>query len=93
MKLTKNPSQDTDVFRNTDSSVSQNILDLYFEDKKTLGTVLSNLPGTNLKRKFSSDVGDLQNLDVPSKIPRKGWFLNGLSLLVVFFLMQGVRVQ
>ncbi|KAL8190134.1 UNVERIFIED_CONTAM: hypothetical protein K2H54_041057 [Gekko kuhli] len=71
LRLTKNPSQDTDVFRNTDSSVSQHILDLYFEDKKTLGTVLSNLPGASLKRKFSSDVGDLQNLDVPNKIPRK----------------------
>ncbi|XP_060089809.1 LON peptidase N-terminal domain and RING finger protein 2 [Heteronotia binoei] len=71
LRLTKTPSQDTDVFRNTDSSVSQHILDLYFEDKKTLGTVLYNLPGASLKRKFSSDVGDLQNIDVPSKIPRK----------------------
>uniref|UniRef100_A0ACB8FJM7 Uncharacterized protein n=1 Tax=Sphaerodactylus townsendi TaxID=933632 RepID=A0ACB8FJM7_9SAUR len=62
----KNPSQETDVFRNTDSSVSHHILDLYFEDKKTLGTVLSNLPSASLKRKLSSDAAD-----VPSKIPRK----------------------
>lgn len=79
MRLTKTPSQEADVFRNTDSSVSHHILDLHFEDnKKTLGTVLSNLPGANLKRKFSSDAGDLQSLDVPSKIPRKGQFLNVL---------------
>nr|XP_056717973.1 LON peptidase N-terminal domain and RING finger protein 2 [Euleptes europaea] len=71
LRLTKNPSQETDVFRNTDSSVSHHILDSYFEDKKSLETVLSNLPGASLKRKFSSDAGNLQNLDVPSKIPRK----------------------
>ncbi|KAJ6667435.1 hypothetical protein lerEdw1_016556 [Lerista edwardsae] len=72
LRLTKTPSQEADVFRNTDSSVSHHILDLHFEDnKKTLGTVLSSLPGASLKRKFSSDAGDLQSLDVPSKIPRK----------------------
>lgn len=77
----KTPSKETDVFRNTDSSVSHHIRDLHFEDnKKTLGTVLSSLPGASLKRKFSSDAADLQTLDIPSKIPRKGQFLN-----VVFF--------
>ncbi|XP_053167637.1 LON peptidase N-terminal domain and RING finger protein 2 [Hemicordylus capensis] len=72
LRLTKTLSQETDVFRSSDSSVSHHILDLHFEDnKKTLGTVLSSLPGASLKRKLSSDVGDLQSLEVPSKIPRK----------------------
>ncbi|XP_062982337.1 LON peptidase N-terminal domain and RING finger protein 2 [Elgaria multicarinata webbii] len=72
LRLTKKPSQETDVYRSPDSSVSNHILDSYFEDnKKTLGTVLSNLPGASLKRKFSNDVGDLQSLEVPCKIPRK----------------------
>nr|XP_028583729.1 LON peptidase N-terminal domain and RING finger protein 2 [Podarcis muralis] len=71
LKLTKNLSQDTDAYRSTESSVSHHILDFSFEDnKKTLGTVLSSLPGASLKRKFSSD-GDLQSLGVPIKIPRK----------------------
>lgn len=74
LKLTKNLSQDTDAYRSTESSVSHHILDFSFEDnKKTLGTVLSSLPGASLKRKFSSD-GDLQSLGVPIKIPRKGVF-------------------
>ncbi|XP_061482846.1 LON peptidase N-terminal domain and RING finger protein 2 isoform X2 [Rhineura floridana] len=72
LKLTKNLFQEADVYRSTDSPVSHHILDFCFEDnKKTLGTVLSSLPGASLKRKFSSDVGDLQSLEVPSKIPRK----------------------
>lgn len=72
-RLTKNPSQESDVFRSTDSPTSHNVLDRYFEDsKKSLGAVLSNLPGTGLKRKLSSDMRDIQSLDVPSKIPKKG---------------------
>ncbi|KAH0624618.1 hypothetical protein JD844_032274 [Phrynosoma platyrhinos] len=72
LRLTKSPSQETDVYRSADTSVSHTILDSYFEEnKKTLGTVLSSLPSASLKRKYSSDVGDLQGLDVPSKIPRK----------------------
>ncbi|XP_042314663.1 LON peptidase N-terminal domain and RING finger protein 2 [Sceloporus undulatus] len=72
LRLTKNPSEETDVHRNADTSVSHPILDSYFEEnKKTLETVLSSLPSSSLKRKYSSDVGDSQVLDVPSKIPRK----------------------
>lgn len=72
-RLTKTPSQESDVFRSTDSSVSHHILDLYFEDnKKSLGAILSSLPGVGLKRKLSSDMRDLQSLDVPNKIPKKG---------------------
>lgn len=72
-RLTKNPSQEPDVFRSTDSPASHNVLDRYFEDsKKSLGAILSSLPGTGLKRKLSSDMRDIQSLDVPSKIPKKG---------------------
>lgn len=72
-RLTKTPSQESDVFRSTDSPVSHHVLDLYFEDnKKSLGAILSSLPGVGLKRKLSSDMRDLQNLDVPNKIPKKG---------------------
>ncbi|PKU36211.1 lon peptidase n-terminal domain and ring finger protein 2 [Limosa lapponica baueri] len=71
-RLTKTPSQESDVFRSTDSPVSHHVLDLYFEDnKKSLGAILSSLPGVGLKRKLSSDLRDLQSLDVPNKIPKK----------------------
>ncbi|XP_010118873.1 PREDICTED: LON peptidase N-terminal domain and RING finger protein 2, partial [Chlamydotis macqueenii] len=71
-RLTKTPSQESDVFRSTDSSVSHHVLDLCFEDnKKSLGAILSSLPGVGLKRKLSSDTRDLQSLDVPNKIPKK----------------------
>ncbi|KAI1241701.1 hypothetical protein IHE44_0005188 [Lamprotornis superbus] len=71
-RLTKTPSQESDVFRNTDSSVTHHVLDLYFDDnKKSLGAILSSLPGVGLKRKLSSDTRDLQSLDVPSKILKK----------------------
>ncbi|XP_070799453.1 LON peptidase N-terminal domain and RING finger protein 2 [Pituophis catenifer annectens] len=70
LRLTRNPSQENDVYRCIDSSISHH--DFYSEEnKKTLGKVLSSLPSANLKRKFSTDGGDLQNLDVPSKIHRK----------------------
>uniref|UniRef100_A0A8B9EML9 LON peptidase N-terminal domain and ring finger 2 n=1 Tax=Anser cygnoides TaxID=8845 RepID=A0A8B9EML9_ANSCY len=70
--LTKNPSQESDVFRSTDSPVAHHVLDRYFEDnKKSLGAILSSLPGAGLKRKLSSDMRDLQSLDVPNKIPKK----------------------
>ncbi|XP_025891433.1 LON peptidase N-terminal domain and RING finger protein 2, partial [Nothoprocta perdicaria] len=69
LRLTKSPSQESDVFRSTDSSVSHV---LYFEDnKKSLGTILSSLPGAGLKRKLSSDMRDLHSSDVPNKIPKK----------------------
>lgn len=72
-RLTKNPSQESDVFRSTDSPVAHNVLDRYFEDnKKSLGAILSSLPGAGLKRKLSGDVRDLQSLDVPNKVPKKG---------------------
>lgn len=72
-RLTKTPSQESDVFRSTDSPVSHHVLDFYFEDnKKSLGAILSSLPGVSLKRKLSSDMRDLQSLDVPNKIPKKG---------------------
>uniref|UniRef100_A0A8C4YN57 LON peptidase N-terminal domain and ring finger 2 n=1 Tax=Gopherus evgoodei TaxID=1825980 RepID=A0A8C4YN57_9SAUR len=65
-------SQEPDVLRSTNSSLSHNVLDLHFEDnKKSLGTILSSLPGPRLKRKLSSDLTDLQSLDVPNKIPKK----------------------
>ncbi|XP_019379393.1 PREDICTED: LON peptidase N-terminal domain and RING finger protein 2, partial [Gavialis gangeticus] len=68
----KTPSQESDFLRNTDSSASHPALDLYCEDnKKSLGAILSSLPGDNLKRKLSSDLKDLQSLDVPNKIPKK----------------------
>ncbi|KFQ80256.1 LON peptidase N-terminal domain and RING finger protein 2, partial [Phoenicopterus ruber ruber] len=71
-RLTKTSSQESDVFRSTDSPVSHHVLDLYFEDnKKSLGAILSSLPGAGLKRKLSSDMRDLQSLDVPNKIPKK----------------------
>ncbi|NXT19748.1 LONF2 protein, partial [Syrrhaptes paradoxus] len=71
-RLTKTPSQDSDIFRSTDSPVSHHVLDLYFEDnKKSLGAILSSLPGVGLKRKLSSDTRDLQSLDVPNKMPKK----------------------
>lgn len=72
-RLTKTPSQESDVFRSTDSSVTHHVLDLYFEDnKKSLGAILSSLPEVGLKRKLSSDMRDLQSLDVPNKILKKG---------------------
>ncbi|XP_038234640.1 LON peptidase N-terminal domain and RING finger protein 2 isoform X2 [Dermochelys coriacea] len=70
-KLTKALSQESDVLRSTNSSVSHNVLDLHFEDHKSLGTILSSLPVARLKRKLSSDLRDLQSLDVPNKIPKK----------------------
>ncbi|KAM6385340.1 LON peptidase N-terminal domain and RING finger protein 2 isoform 2-T2 [Alca torda] len=71
-RLTKTPSQESDVFRSTDSPVSHHGLDLYFEEnKKSLGAILSSLPGVGLKRKLSSDMRDLKSLDVPNKIPKK----------------------
>ncbi|KAH1187605.1 LON peptidase N-terminal domain and RING finger protein 2 isoform X2 [Mauremys mutica] len=71
-RLTKALSQEPDVLRSTNSSLSPNVLDLHFEDnKKSLGTILSSLPGARLKRKLSSDLTDLQSLDVPNKIPKK----------------------
>lgn len=72
-RLTKTPSQESDVFRSSDSPVPHHVLDLYFEDnKKSLGAILSSLPGVGLKRKLSNDMRDLQSLDVPNKIPKKG---------------------
>ncbi|CAM5075108.1 unnamed protein product [Natator depressus] len=70
-KLTKALSQESDVLRSTNSSLSHNVLDLHFEDQKSLGTILSSLPVARLKRKLSSDSRDLQSLDVPNKIPKK----------------------
>ncbi|KAF4799967.1 LON peptidase N-terminal domain and RING finger protein 2 [Turdus rufiventris] len=71
-RLTKTPSQESDVFRNSDSSVTHHVLDLYFDDnKKSLGAILSGLPGVGLKRKLSSETRDLQSLDVPNKILKK----------------------
>ncbi|XP_008165607.3 LON peptidase N-terminal domain and RING finger protein 2 isoform X2 [Chrysemys picta bellii] len=70
-RLTKALSQEPDVLR-TNSSLSHNVLDFHFEDnKKSLGTILSSLPSARLKRKLSSDLMDLQSLDVPNKIPKK----------------------
>lgn len=85
LRLTRNPSQENDVYRCIDSSISHH--DFYSEEnKKTLGKVLSSLPSANLKRKFSTDGGDLQNLDVPSKIHRKG-LLQPLTGSQFFFLI------
>ena len=93
-RLTKTPPQESDVFRSSDSPVPHYVLDLYFEDnKKSLGAILSSLPGAGLKRKLSNDMRDLQSLDVPNKIPKKGlccgmgrgYLLHILKIINYFF--------
>ncbi|XP_007501189.1 LON peptidase N-terminal domain and RING finger protein 2 isoform X1 [Monodelphis domestica] len=64
-------SQESDVYQNSDSSVSHHVLDLHFEDKKTFKTALSNVSSASLKRKFSADLEDVLNLNIPNKISKE----------------------
>ncbi|XP_028904080.1 LON peptidase N-terminal domain and RING finger protein 2 isoform X1 [Ornithorhynchus anatinus] len=71
-RLTKTPSQESDVFQSTDSSVSHHVVNLHFEDApKTLKTVPSRFASPRLKREFTSDLEDVQNSDIPNKIPKE----------------------
>uniref|UniRef100_A0ABI7W499 LON peptidase N-terminal domain and ring finger 2 n=1 Tax=Felis catus TaxID=9685 RepID=A0ABI7W499_FELCA len=68
----KNPSEKSDVFRNTNSSVLYFILGLHFEeDKEVLESILPGAPSTSLKRQFPNDMEDVHDLNGPGKIPKK----------------------
>ncbi|XP_004400172.1 PREDICTED: LON peptidase N-terminal domain and RING finger protein 2 [Odobenus rosmarus divergens] len=68
----KNPSEKSDVFRNTNSSVLYFILGLHFEeDKEVLESILPVAPSTGLKRQFPNDLEDVHDLNGPGKIPKK----------------------
>uniref|UniRef100_A0A8C3VP33 LON peptidase N-terminal domain and ring finger 2 n=1 Tax=Catagonus wagneri TaxID=51154 RepID=A0A8C3VP33_9CETA len=68
----KNPSEKSDVFRSTDSSVLYFILGLHCEeDKKMLESILPVVPSTGLKRQFPNDLEDARDLNAPGKIPKK----------------------
>ncbi|KAM5253176.1 LOW QUALITY PROTEIN: LON peptidase N-terminal domain and RING finger protein 2 [Hipposideros larvatus] len=69
----QNPSEKSDVFRNTNSSVLYFILGLHQEeDKAMLESILPVAPSTGLKRQFPNDLEDAQDLnDAPGKIPKK----------------------
>ncbi|XP_051840683.1 LON peptidase N-terminal domain and RING finger protein 2 isoform X1 [Antechinus flavipes] len=68
-QFNKTLSQESDVYQNSDSSVSHHVLGLHFEDKKTtFKTALSNV---NLKREFPTDSEDVQNLNIPNKISKE----------------------
>lgn len=61
------------MFRNTNSSVLYFILGLHFEeDKEVLESILPAAPSTGLKRQFPNDLEDVQDLNGPGKIPKKG---------------------
>lgn len=72
-QLTKATSQASNPLQSSDSStVSHHTSDLQQEErKKTLEVVLSNLPGASLKRQLSSNSGDLQAVEMPSKLVKK----------------------
>ncbi|XP_062934381.1 LON peptidase N-terminal domain and RING finger protein 2 [Cynocephalus volans] len=68
----ENPSEKSDVLRNTSSSVLSFILGLHFEeDKKTLESILPEAPSSGLKRQLPNDMVDAQDLSTPGKIPKK----------------------
>ncbi|XP_077912935.1 LON peptidase N-terminal domain and RING finger protein 2 isoform X2 [Halichoerus grypus] len=68
----KNPSEKSDVFRNTNSSVLYFTLGLHFEeDKEVLESILPVAPSTSLKRQFPNDLEDVHDLNGPGKIPKK----------------------
>ncbi|XP_072597627.1 LON peptidase N-terminal domain and RING finger protein 2 isoform X2 [Vulpes vulpes] len=70
--LDQNPSEKSDVFRNTSSSVLYFILGLHFEeDKEMLESILPVAPSTGLKRQFPNDLEDVHELNGPGKIPKK----------------------
>uniref|UniRef100_A0A8C0LP87 LON peptidase N-terminal domain and ring finger 2 n=1 Tax=Canis lupus dingo TaxID=286419 RepID=A0A8C0LP87_CANLU len=70
--LDQNPSEKSDVFRNTSSSVLYFILGLHFEeDKEVLESILPVAPSTGLKRQFPNDLEDVHDLNGPGKIPKK----------------------
>ncbi|XP_074069894.1 LON peptidase N-terminal domain and RING finger protein 2 isoform X1 [Macrotis lagotis] len=71
-QFSKTLSQESDVYQNSDSSVSQHVFDLHFEDKKkTFKTPLSSISSTNLKREFPTDLEDVQKLSIPNKISKE----------------------
>ncbi|KAJ1118394.1 hypothetical protein NDU88_006585 [Pleurodeles waltl] len=72
-QLTKATSQASIPLQSTNpSTVPHHTSDLQQEEKKkTLGVVLSNLPGANLKRQLSSSSGDLRIVGMPSKLVKK----------------------
>ncbi|KAK6485386.1 LON peptidase N-terminal domain and RING finger protein 2-like [Huso huso] len=70
-KVSKMAPCDSSVFTTVESVKnphSLNKLDLPFEDTKTLGSVLSSLPGSSLKRRCPSDSGPSQGFELPYKI-------------------------
>ncbi|XP_032207711.1 LON peptidase N-terminal domain and RING finger protein 2 [Mustela lutreola] len=68
----KNASEKSDVFRNTNSSVLYFILGLHFEeDKEVLESILPVAPSTGLKRQFPDDLEDMHELNGPGKVPKK----------------------
>ncbi|XP_044119604.1 LON peptidase N-terminal domain and RING finger protein 2 isoform X2 [Neovison vison] len=68
----KNASEKSDVFRNTNSSVLYFILGLNFEeDKEVLESILPGAPSTGLKRQFPDDLEDMHELNGPGKVPKK----------------------
>ncbi|XP_057599631.1 LON peptidase N-terminal domain and RING finger protein 2 [Hippopotamus amphibius kiboko] len=68
----KNPSEKSDVFRNTNSSVLYFILGLHCEeDKEVLEGILPMAPNSGLKRRFPNDLEDAHDMNAPGKIPRK----------------------
>ncbi|XP_041114785.1 LON peptidase N-terminal domain and RING finger protein 2 isoform X6 [Polyodon spathula] len=70
-KVSKTSPCDSSVFTTVESVKtphSLNKLDFPFEDTKTLGSVLSSLPGSSLKRRCHSDSGSSQGFELPCKI-------------------------
>lgn len=72
--LNQNPSEKSDVFRSTSSSVLYFLLGLHQEeDKAVLESILPIAPSAGLKRQFPGDLEDEKDPnDSPGKIPKKG---------------------
>ncbi|ELK08954.1 LON peptidase N-terminal domain and RING finger protein 2, partial [Pteropus alecto] len=72
--LNQNPSEKSDVIRNTNCSVLYFILSLHQEaDKAVLESILPIAPNTGLKRQFPNDLKDAHDVtDTPGKVPKKG---------------------
>lgn len=72
--LNQNPSEKSDVIRNTNCSVLYFILCLHQEaDKAVLESILPIAPNTGLKRQFPNDLKDAHDVtDAPGKVPKKG---------------------
>ncbi|XP_033867621.1 LON peptidase N-terminal domain and RING finger protein 2-like [Acipenser ruthenus] len=70
-KVSKTAPCDSSMFTTVESVKtphSLNKLDFPFEDTKTLGSVLSSLPGSSLKRRCPSKSGSSQGFELPCKI-------------------------